>query len=39
MSTDILVQMIDAQRLFDMRTKLVATAKELDEGGAALMRI
>ena len=25
--------------LFDMRTKLVATAKELDEGSASLMRI
>ena len=37
--TAILVQMVEAQRLFDMRTKLVATAKEVDEGGAALMRI
>lgn len=35
----VLVEMVEAQRLFDMRTKLVATAKELDEGGAALMRI
>ncbi len=31
--------MVEAQRLFDMRTKLVATAKEIDEGGATLMRI
>jgi len=31
--------MVEAQRLFDMRTKLVATAKEIDEGGASLMRI
>ncbi len=37
--TSILVQMVEAQRLFDMRTKLVATAKELDESGASLMRI
>lgn len=35
----VLVEMVEAQRLFDMRTKLVATAKELDEGGAALMRL
>jgi len=28
--------MVEAQRLYDMRTKLVATAKELDEGGASL---
>lgn len=37
--TEILVQMVQAQRLFDMRTKLVATAKELDEGSASLMRL
>jgi len=37
--TQILVEMVEAQRLFEMRTKLVATAKELDEGGANLMRI
>jgi len=37
--TSILVQMVEAQRLFDMRTKLVSTAKELDEGGASLMRL
>ncbi|MDD3799838.1 MAG: flagellar basal body rod C-terminal domain-containing protein, partial [Novosphingobium sp.] len=37
--TRILVEMVQAQRLFDMRTKLVATAKELDEGGASLMRL
>lgn len=35
----VLVEMVEAQRLFDLRTKLVATAKELDEGGAQLMRI
>ncbi len=34
-ATGILVQMVEAQRLFDMRTKLVASAKELDESGAS----
>jgi flagellar basal-body rod protein FlgF len=38
-STEVLVEMVEAQRLYDMRTKLVATAKELDESGAALMRV
>ncbi len=38
-ATRVLVEMIAAQRLFDMRTKLVSTARELDEGGASLMRI
>ena len=37
--TEVLVDMVDQQRLFDMRTKLVATAKELDESGASLMRL
>ena len=37
--TEILVDMIDAQRLFAMRSKLIATAKELDESGAQLMRL
>jgi flagellar basal-body rod protein FlgF len=37
--TSILVQMVEAQRLFEMRTKLVASAKELDESGASLMRL
>lgn len=37
--TEILVDMVEAQRSFDMRTKLIATARELDEGGASLMRI
>lgn len=35
----VLIEMVEAQRLYDMRTKLVATAKELDEGGASLMRL
>lgn len=37
--SEVLVDMVEAQRLYDMRTKLVATAKELDEGGAQLMRL
>ncbi len=36
---EVLVEMVEAQRLFEMRTKLIATAKELDEGGANLMRL
>lgn len=38
-SSEVLVDMIEAQRLFDLRTKLVATAKELDEGSSRLMRL
>lgn len=38
-ASEVLVEMISAQRLFDMRTKLVETARQLDEGGARLMRI
>ncbi len=38
-SAQMLVEMIQNQRSFDMRTKLLTTAKDLDEGGAALMRI
>lgn len=37
--SEVLVDMIEAQRLFDLRTKLVHTAKELDEGSAKLMRL
>ncbi len=37
--TEVLVEMIDAQRLFAMRSKLIATARECDEGGAQLMRL
>lgn len=35
----VLIEMVETQRLFDMRTKLIATAKDLDEGGASLMRL
>ena len=37
--SEVLVEMISAQRLFDMRTKLVKTAGDLDEVGTRLMRI
>ncbi len=37
--SEVLIEMVEAQRLYDMRTKLVATAKELDEGSASLMRM
>ena len=35
----VLVTMLDAQRLFEMRTKLISTAKDVDESGATLMRM
>ena len=37
--TEVLVQMVEAQRLFEIRTKLLATAREVDEGSAMLMRL
>ena len=37
--TEVLVEMIDAQRLFAMRSKLIATARDVDESGAQLMRL
>ena len=38
-TTEVLVDMIEAQRLFAMRSKIVSTAKEIDESGAQLMRL
>ena len=38
-ATEVLVEMIAAQRSYDLRTKLIATARELDQGGASLMRL
>ncbi len=38
-TSQVLVDMVEAQRGYDMRTKLIATARELDESGASLMRI
>lgn len=37
--TSVLVEMVEAQRLFDIRTKLISTARDIDEGGASLMRL
>jgi flagellar basal-body rod protein FlgF len=37
--TEVLVEMVEAQRLFDIRTKLISAAREIDEGGASLMRL
>lgn len=37
--TEVLVEMVEQQRLFDLRTKLISTARDLDQGGASLMRI
>lgn len=37
--SEVLVEMISAQRLYDMRTKLVKTAGDLDEAGTRLMRL
>lgn len=36
---EVLVEMVEAQRLFDIRTKLISTARELDEGSSRLMRL
>ena len=36
---EVLVEMVEAQRLFEMRTQLIATARQIDEGGASLMRL
>ena len=37
--SEVLVDMIEAQRLFEMRTQLIATARQIDEGGASLIRL
>lgn len=37
--TEVLVQMVEAQRLFDIRAKVISTARDLDEGSARLMRV
>ncbi|HZV10623.1 MAG TPA: flagellar basal body rod C-terminal domain-containing protein, partial [Novosphingobium sp.] len=35
----VMVEMVQAQRLFDIRTKLISTAKDVDQSGAQLMSI
>lgn len=37
--SEVIVQMIQAQRLFDIRTKLIATARDVDQSGSSLMRL
>ncbi|MDE2563868.1 MAG: flagellar basal body rod protein FlgF [Sphingomonadales bacterium] len=37
--TRVLVQMVEAQRLFDLRTKCIATAREVDQAGTDLMKL
>ena len=37
--SEVLVEMVEAQRLYDLRTKLISTARDLDESGARLMRV
>lgn len=36
---EVMVSMVNAQRLFEIRTKLISTAKDVDQSGASLMRI
>lgn len=38
-STEVLVDMIDSQRLFAARTKLLTTARDIDEAGSQLLRL
>ena len=35
----VLVDMLEAQRLFEIRTKLVSTAKDIDQSGTSLMKL
>lgn len=37
--SEVLIQMIQAQRLYDIRTKVIATAKEVDQSGTSLLRL
>ena len=38
-ATKALVQMIEASRAFETQVKLIDTAKQMDDGGASLMRL
>ncbi len=38
-TSDVLVEMVEAQRLFEIRTKLISTAREIDEGTSQLMKL
>jgi flagellar basal-body rod protein FlgF len=37
--SEVLTQMVQAQRLFDIRSKLISTAKEVDQSGTSLLRL
>lgn len=39
MSATALVELVQQSRLFDVQTRLLTAAREMDEGGAALMRV
>jgi flagellar basal-body rod protein FlgF len=36
--SQVMVEMVQAQRLFDIRTRLVSTAKDVDQSGTSLLR-
>ena len=36
--SEVMVEMVRAQRLFDIRTKLISSAKDIDQSGTALLR-
>ena len=38
-ATDALIQMIEASRAYETQVKMIDTAKQLDDGGASLMRL
>lgn len=37
--SEVLVEMVEAQRLFDIRAKLISTARDIDEASSGLMRL
>lgn len=37
-ASQVMVDMVQAQRLFDIRTKLISTAKDIDQSGTTLLR-
>ena len=38
-ATEMLVQMIEASRAWETQVKLIDTAKQIDDGGASLMKL
>lgn len=37
--SEVLTQMVQSQRLFDIRSKLISTAKDVDQSGTSLLRL